>query len=60
MTLDDLENDEVFSAAVKGLPKVIELIAAIPEEKRSIALAAAHLFVLRTVARECWSIAAIG
>jgi hypothetical protein len=33
MTLDDLENDEVFSAAVKGLPKVVELIAAIPEEK---------------------------
>jgi hypothetical protein len=42
MTLDDLENDEVFSAAVKGLPKVAELIAAIPEEKRSLALAAAQ------------------
>jgi hypothetical protein len=42
MTLDDLENDEVFSAAVKGLPKVVELIAAIPKEKRSLALAAAQ------------------
>ena len=42
MTRDDLENDEVFSAAVNGLPKVVELITAAPEEKRSLALAAAH------------------
>jgi hypothetical protein len=42
MTRDDLEKDEVFSAAVDGLPKVVELITAAPEEKRSLALAAAH------------------
>jgi hypothetical protein len=38
----------VFSAAVKGLPKVVELIAAIPEEKRSLALAAAQQSYLQT------------
>jgi len=48
MTLDDLENDEVFSAAVKGLPKVVDLITAVPEEKRSLALAAAQQSYLRT------------
>ena len=32
MTRDDLENDEVFSTAINGLPKVIELITATPEE----------------------------
>ena len=48
MTRDDLENDEVFSAAVNGLPKVVELITAAPEEKRSLALAAAHQAYLRT------------
>jgi hypothetical protein len=48
MTLDDLENDEVFSAAVKGLSKVVELIAAIPEEKRSLALAAAQQSYVQT------------
>ena len=48
MTLDDLENDEVFSAAVKGLQKVVELIAAIPEEKRSLALAAVQQSYLQT------------
>jgi hypothetical protein len=51
MTRDDLENDEVFSAAVNGLPKVVELITAAPEDKRSLALAAAHQAYLRT-ARE--------
>ena len=51
MTRDDLEKDEVFSAAVDGLPKVVELITAAPEEKRSLALAAAHQAYLRT-ARE--------
>ena len=35
MRLDNLENDEVFSAAIKGLPKVVQLIAVVPEEKRS-------------------------
>lgn len=48
MTPDDLENDEVFSAAVNGLPKVVDLITAAPEEKRSLALAAAHQAYLRT------------
>jgi hypothetical protein len=48
MTLDDLENDEVFSAAVKGLPKILELITALPEEKRSLALAAVQQSYLRT------------
>jgi hypothetical protein len=48
MALDDLENDEVFSAAVNGLAKVVELITAAPEDKRSLALAAAHQAYLRT------------
>jgi hypothetical protein len=48
MTLDDLESDEVFSAAVRGLPKIVKLIAAIPEEKRSLALGAAQQSYLRT------------
>ena len=38
MALDDLENDEAFSAAVNGLAKVVELITAAPEDKRSLAL----------------------
>jgi len=38
----DLENDEMFSAAIEGIPKVVELIAGVPEPKRSIALAAAR------------------
>jgi hypothetical protein len=48
MTQDDLEKDEVFSAAVNGLPKVVELITAAPEEKRSLALSVAHQAYLRT------------
>jgi predicted GTPase len=48
MTLDDLERDEVFSAAVRGLPKIVELITALPEEKRSLALAAVQQSYLRT------------
>jgi hypothetical protein len=48
MTIDDLENDEVFSMAVKGLPKIVELITALPEEKRSLALAAVQQSYLRT------------
>jgi hypothetical protein len=51
MRLDNLENDEVFSAAIKGLPKVVQLIAVVPEEKRSHALAVARQAYLRT-ARE--------
>ena len=38
----DLENDEVLSAAIEGLPKVVELITTVPEEQRPLALAAAH------------------
>jgi hypothetical protein len=48
MTLDDLESDKVFSAAVMGLPKILELIAAIPEERRSLAFEAAQQSYLRT------------
>jgi hypothetical protein len=48
MTLDDLENDEVFSAAIRGLSKIVELISVIPDEKRSLALAAARQTYLRT------------
>jgi hypothetical protein len=44
----DLENDEVFSAAIEGIPKVVELIASVPEAKRSIALAAAEQSYLQT------------
>jgi hypothetical protein len=47
MTLDDLASDELFSAAVRGLPKIVALIAAIPEEKRSLALEAAQQSYLR-------------
>jgi hypothetical protein len=47
MTLD-LENDEAFSAAVEGLPKVAELIATIPEEKRSLGWAAAQQSYVQT------------
>ena len=38
----DLENDEVLSAAIDGLPKIVELITTVPEEQRPLALAAAH------------------
>jgi len=41
MTLD-LENDELFSSAIEGLPKVAELIATVPESKLSLALWAAR------------------
>lgn len=48
MTLDDLENDQVFSDAIRGLSRVVGLISVIPDEKRSLALAAAHRIYLRT------------
>jgi len=38
----DLENDEVLSAAIEGLPKVVELITTVPDKQRPLALAAAH------------------
>jgi len=44
----DLENDEVFSQAIKGLPKITELIATVPEEKRFIAWSAARCSYLQT------------
>jgi hypothetical protein len=48
MTLDDLENDQAFCDAIRGLSRVVELISVIPNEKRSLALAAAHQIYLRT------------
>ena len=59
----DLENDEVFSAAIEGLPKVVELVATVPEAKRLLALAAARQSYLRTAQAlgyeesdaECWA-----
>jgi hypothetical protein len=48
MTLDNLENDEVFSAAVKGLPKIVKLITVLPEGKRSLAFAAVQQSYLQT------------
>jgi hypothetical protein len=44
----DLENDEVFSAAVEGLPRVVELIGTVPEEKRFVAWSAARQSYLQT------------
>jgi hypothetical protein len=44
----DLEKDEVFSAAIKGLPKIVELIATAPEEKRFLAWCAARQSYLQT------------
>ncbi len=44
----DLESDEVFSAAIEGLPKVVELINTVPEKQRPLALAAAHQSYLQT------------
>ena len=37
----NLEGDEILSAAIAGLPKIAELIAAIPTEDRARALEAA-------------------
>jgi hypothetical protein len=44
----DLENDPVFSIAIDGLPRIVKLIAAVPEEKRSLARAAAQQSYLKT------------
>jgi hypothetical protein len=44
----DLENDEALGCAIDGLPRVVELITTIPEEKRSVALAAAYRSYLHT------------
>jgi hypothetical protein len=45
---ETLEEDEVFSAAIAGLPKVAELIATVPAEHRSRALEAAEKSYLET------------
>jgi hypothetical protein len=37
-----LEEDEVFSAAIAGIPRVAELIATVPDEDRSRVLEAAE------------------
>jgi hypothetical protein len=47
MTLT-LDQDETFSAAVAGIPKVAELIATVPAEDRSRALEAAEKSYLKT------------
>jgi hypothetical protein len=44
----DPENNEMYSAAIEGIPKVVELIAAAPEAKRQLALAAAKQSYLQT------------
>jgi hypothetical protein len=44
----DLEKDEVLSSAIEGIPKVVELITTAPDEKRSLALEAAHQSYLQT------------
>jgi hypothetical protein len=44
----DLENDEMFSAAIEGISKVVDLIATVPEAKRPLVLAAAKQSYLQT------------
>jgi hypothetical protein len=43
-----LEEDEVLSAAIAGVPRVAELIATVPAEDRSRALEAAEKSYLKT------------
>jgi hypothetical protein len=43
-----MAEDEILSAAIAGVPKVAELIAAVPTEDRSRALEAAEKSYLRT------------
>jgi hypothetical protein len=44
----DLEKDEVLSSAIEDIPKVVALITTVPDEKRSLALEAAHQSYLQT------------
>lgn len=44
----DLQDDTTLSNVIAGLPRVAELIATVPEERRPIALAAAEESYLRT------------
>ena len=44
----NLEGDETLSAAIAGLPKIAELIAAVPTEDRARALEAAEKSYVQT------------
>jgi hypothetical protein len=44
----NLEGDEALSAAIAGLPKIAELIAAVPAEDRARALEAAEKSYVQT------------
>ena len=44
----NLEGDETLSAAIAGLPKIAELIAAVPTEDRARALEAAKKSYVQT------------
>jgi hypothetical protein len=44
----NLEGDEILSAAIAGLPKVAQLIAAVPAEDRARALEAAEKSYVQT------------
>ena len=48
MDLDDQKNVGIFSAAVEGIPRVVELITNSPPEKRRAALLAAQQSYLQT------------
>jgi hypothetical protein len=43
-----LEEDEVFSAAIAGIPRIVELIATVPDEDRSRVLEAAEKSYINT------------
>jgi len=46
-----LDLDEVFSTAMEGLPKVLDLMATVPAAKRAIAWSAAEQGYARTALR---------
>ena len=43
-----LEEDQVFSAAIAGIPRIVELIATVPDEDRSRVLEAAEKSYINT------------
>jgi hypothetical protein len=43
-----LEEDEVFSSAIAGIPRIVELIATVPDEDRSRVLEAAEKSYMNT------------
>jgi hypothetical protein len=47
----DLKNDQVFAAAVQGLPKVVERISTVPEARRSVAWSAVQQSYWQTAQR---------